>query len=239
MAKTAQYYLGQIRAASGGRIDDRTDGFELLNDAGHYLTNMHDWGWLARPPANLNFVASQEYVTLPSDFGNMLSIEVPNSLQTTVQEETLERILYLRGSSLNDPFRYHVAVVFPTQTSVTVAPGNPRLEIWPTPGSNESNALRISYRAGWTVLTAVNSVPNIPVDVEPLFIQIVRAFGAAAGNPSINLNDLLTKIEMGPITRGLKSNYGVVQGSLGMTQAGIVQLSQNYIYRPHTTITKV
>lgn len=240
MAKTLAYYIDQAEAANGGRFDDRTDPIELVNDAGQYMLSMADWKFLERPPASLNFVAATNYIVLPTDFGQMIRVEVPNALQNTVEMSTLQEIEYLRGSPLNDPFRYVVAVEYATQTNDETIGGTARLAIWPTPAANATAALRLIYRGGWVTLTDQDKIPNIPLDVEGLLVQVVRAYGRASGNKAIVLDDLLRKIEAGPIFQNLVSSYGTVQLSLGQMSGGAVQVGRggSYPYRPFRSITR-
>lgn len=240
MAKRLAYYVDQAEAAAGGRLDDRTDPIELVNDAGRYMVSMAEWTFLNRPAAAGNFVANQAYVALPADFGDLLAVEVPNALQTTVEISTLAAIEYLRGSPLNDPFRYVVAIEYPTQTSDEASSADPRLAIWPTPGTSATNALRILYRAGWTAIEVEDKVPNIPLDVEPLLVQIVRAFGRAVSRNMV-LDDLLAKIRAGDIFRSLVASYGKVQPTMGFITGGAAQVGRHNSlspYRPHRSITR-
>lgn len=239
MAKTLAYYVDQAQAANGGQFDGRTDPVELVNEAGQYLCAMHDWGWLERPAASLDFVANQTYVSLPSDFGKLVKAVMLNNLSAIVYETSLTHIERLRGSTYVDPFVYYVAIAYPAQSGATTLVPNPRLEIWPTPGTSETGAMSAVYLAGWTVLSAMNHVAAIPLDMEPLLLQLVRAYGQAAGRGGIMLQDLLDRIEQGAMVNRLKSSYGGVQGTLGQMMGGAVasSLEERGIYRPYTSIS--
>jgi len=184
----------------------------------------------------MNFVAGQNFVELPLDFGRLISVEVPNSLQTTVQLTTLSDVQYLRGSALNDPFRYHVAVTFPTQSNNTEAPLPPRLDIWPEPAVDEENALLAVYLATWKELRDFDSVANIPIDVESLLVSLIQVMAKAYADPQQILAVGLSAIDQMPMVEALKKRYGMVQGNLGAAEGGIIPVDRTYVYRPQRGI---
>lgn len=57
MALTVQSALAQIEHSLGGSLSSELDAIGLINEAGQYLVTMHDWMWLDRPPASLDFRA--------------------------------------------------------------------------------------------------------------------------------------------------------------------------------------
>lgn len=244
MAKNLAYYIDLLEQSVGGRIDSRQDKVQLINDAGEYLCSMHPWKFLYRPPADLDFVADQAYITtaegLPSDVREVIHIDVPNSLDTTVQLASLKEVLYFRGSALDDPFRYYAALVFTDQSSTTVTQ-QPRLELWPTPNTNTSGALKLEYRAGWTVMddtTDYNSVPNLPLAMEPLFTSLLQVYARGAVDRRKPLHQYLSEFESSSILDNYKKRYGSVQGNLGQPVGGHIPYDAGAIYRPHRTITR-
>jgi hypothetical protein len=141
----------------------------ILNEALFFLFDYHDWSWRQRPPALLNIVSGQDYVALPTDFGwdGMLKVHANVTVpQIGVLKCTLDDISRFRGQTAPATTPYYVALAWPTQTSLTVAPATPRLEIWPTPSLSISNAIRITYRAGAISVTNTTDVPNIPTHFE-------------------------------------------------------------------------
>lgn len=57
MVLTVQSALSQIEHSLGGSLSSELDAIGILNEAGQYMATMHDWMWLDRPPAGLNFRA--------------------------------------------------------------------------------------------------------------------------------------------------------------------------------------
>lgn len=57
MALTVQACLDQIEHSLGGALSTQLDPIGIINEAGQYLVDMHDWIWLDRPPVSLDFRA--------------------------------------------------------------------------------------------------------------------------------------------------------------------------------------
>jgi hypothetical protein len=55
MVLTVQSCLDQIEHSLGGALSTQLDPIGIINEAGQYLVDMHDWVWLDRPPVSLNF----------------------------------------------------------------------------------------------------------------------------------------------------------------------------------------
>lgn len=242
---TVAQYTARIEHAIGN--ESPATGFstlEILNEALRALFGYADWSWRLRSPALLSLVASQEYVALPSDFGTsgeLLSIHSVWSPVSVVSKVSLADIATMRGMPLNNTFQYYVALSNPTQTSASVRPGTPRLEIWPTPGSNVSNAFRITYKSGPVDLSLTTDVPNIPREYENVLTLLARAYAmryeygsdaqetlaelASAEKEIRRLMEMdgMIESEAGPLTGGAAANYLPTRG--------------NYPFRPFSTYT--
>lgn len=237
----ANYYLDHIEQAAGGDIDARLhgigDGFAILNDAGRYLCNMHEWKWQNRPPLNLDFVADQNYVDLPLDFKMSGHIQVTNTLISTVKMVGMPHIMFLRGSALSYPFFFFVALSWP-QPQKGSPPSGPRLEMWPTPVDSEIGAMTIFYDAKWTEITEGSDVPMIPTDLEFILIELCRTITRTYTDPRLEFKrtELLGNISKGQPVQDLKELYGVVQHNYGMPTGGVVSPTKRLVYRPHSRI---
>jgi hypothetical protein len=232
VGKDVVYYSAQVRQALGGDWDGRTNIYELLNDAGRTMFAMEEWKFNNRPPYDLDFTANDSFVALPSDFGKINGIQVPSSLDTTVKLVTMSDILQYRSNTLNDPFHYYVALVYPTQTAQTGSLSVPRLEVYPTPSAASTGALKLDYEAGWVTMSAVTHVPNIPINMETLYLQIIIAMARSLHNPRISQTKLLDEITAGSTYKNLSRSYGNHQQSLGSHTGGIVGTPEHTIYRP-------
>ena len=150
----------------------------IVNQAGRYLFNMHSWSWKESTDAQVDWVASQSYASLPSDVEEVTSlIERADSLSGRLIRATLDFVVDQRErSGVSGLSSRYWAVSYPGQTSTTVYAGNPRIELSWTPGSNLSNAARVVYKRKWLELTADAAVANIPIEFEWLLVSLINAF---------------------------------------------------------------
>lgn len=228
MARTLADYLDIAEHAAGGQLDAAVLLPDLVNDAGRYLTEMHEWDYLERPVATLSTVQDQAYLTLPADFGKLIDIGNTadydwNSVKL-VPADIFQRI---KATDIEDNLQTWLCLEWPTQTAVTANAGSPRLAIYPTPSASVADRYWVRYRAGWTTLSANTSVPNIPAAIEPLFVQVLRAMvrGEVSGEGPVKP---LEDIERSAMLQRLKQSFGRVDPGIAPMEGGIGQ-QQNYV----------
>lgn len=85
--------------------------YRILNDAGQYMVNMHNWSWCEGAQQTLSLFKDQEYVWLPEDFREIVAVQTTNGLNSGFRLTTQERLLQLRALSVSNSFEYHAAVV--------------------------------------------------------------------------------------------------------------------------------
>lgn len=85
--------------------------YRILNDAGQYLVNMHNWAWCEGVQANLSLTGDQPYVWLPEDFREIMAIQPTNGLNAGFRLTTQERLLSLRSLAVTSTFEFHAALV--------------------------------------------------------------------------------------------------------------------------------
>lgn len=228
MARTlAQLRLVGTHAGGGGApaivfTDATTTLDTYINDAGRYLCTMRQWNFLARDPLNLDFVAAQAYIALPSDFGQLLSIAGQNSIAQPFRMTSMQQILELRTSLIAVSSGAYVgALDHPTQVNVTTVPAAPKLQLYPTPASNETAALVCQYRAGWTALSSATDVANIPAAFDGLLDELVAAW--VKGKARNALQAMLGEVENGPMVANLNRYDGGEQNDFGPPEGGALQ----------------
>lgn len=176
---TVSEYKSRMKHALGNAEPSTGFSFlEVLNEALRYVFGYANWNWKLRPPALLDLVEDQEYVSLPSDFGSggeLLTVHSVWAPVTFVSKVGLDDIARLRGTPVASYMSFYVAVASPNQTTTAVRPAGPRLEIWPTPADDVSDAFRITYRAGPATLTSDSQIPNIPQEFESALTLVARA----------------------------------------------------------------
>lgn len=119
-------------------------------------------------------------------------------------------------------------------------PPMPRLDLWPTPATNEQDAFVAYYRRGWTPIRNDDDAINVPTWCEALYLQLVRnvALGYerdAEGDVGMRLNnvrnttlfadtrrrDSLTQQDFGPMQNGAAQfDYGLNDQMWNFDQTG-------------------
>lgn len=235
MAFALKHYVNIVEYVSGGSTDARLDPIDIVNQAGQTLFALHQWEFLNRPVAILSTVAGQDYVTMPDDVSDVISVEPYSRVTESVTMVSMSRINALRASILNEYLRWYAAVEFPDAVNVSTAVAGPRLAFWPTPSTTQANAFRLNYRAGWRDLVGLSDIPVTPVWMEPMLTECVRLVARAMINPQGSVDNELAPMINGPRFLMAKRRDGSTQMNLGVSTGGILQ-SENTEYRPFDEI---
>lgn len=192
MALTVLDAQGHIEHALGGPLVGISNR-RVLDEAGRKLFALNDWNFLKRASTTLSLVSGQSYATLPSDFGEIITIEYTNGTAASVVQTTITEIAKFRSILYSIPgYVLFVTTIYtPDANGVPVA----RLEIYPTPGSDTT--LTMFYRANWADLANSDQtfIP-VPAWMESLYIQIVRA--TAWGYQDDTMSARVTSVMNGP-----------------------------------------
>lgn len=223
MTMIAEHALGHIRHALGGDPAAPLTGLGILNEAGEFLVSMHRWGWLERPPATLDLVSGQAYVSLPSDFSELVAYDATNSLVNSLSMTTHQHLLELRTNQIQSTsWNFWASIVYAVGTNGVPAP---RLEFWPTPSASDTGALTIIYRAGWTALSDDSDTIAMPSWMHSLYLACVRAFAKGyEESDAAPLEQWLALIEQGPQFRAAKLQDSATQTDFGTLEGGAAQL---------------
>lgn len=196
---------GRPSTASGQTVAERQA--EIVNIAGEHLFT-HPWKF-RDATATVSTVIGQQYVSLPSDFAELVQVwrnASPLWIQTPEDIETARQTAFPDLS-----MRVCVKTVLPT----TLAPTQSyRLEIYPTPSVVED--IKVLYRTMWspvTSSTASTEVISIPRHVESTLIAYVRAVAEAYEDGQ--QSQRFAEIEAGPVFGAAKQKDGMVQGHFG------------------------
>ncbi len=69
MTLLASDAIAHIRHTLASEDVPSIGAYRILNDAGQYMVNMHNWRWCEGEQATLSLTANQSYVWLPEDRG--------------------------------------------------------------------------------------------------------------------------------------------------------------------------
>lgn len=106
-----------------------------------------------------------------------------------------------------------------------------RLEIWPDPGADDDAALTVYYRAGWETLDEDSHFISIPVWIQPLYIQLLRAFARGYEREDVSsLSQRCMEILAGPLFRAATRRDGMMQPEYGELRNGAAEMEQAGFY---------
>lgn len=209
-----------VKHALAGDPASDIDYSNIINEAGRYLYNCHQWKFRERPPATVNFVASQAYVELPEDFGELVSYTMTSGLTRGLQLTTFRELAQLQASDVSASDYFWAAISHPEQTQDSKDMPKPRLEIWPTPTSSETGAITIWYRAEWLELEDDADKANVPKWAVSLLTILVRTF--AQGYEEEGLIERLNAFEGSAILDRFRAKDGMIQPDYGPLGVGAV-----------------
>lgn len=173
MSLTVLDAQGHIEHALGGPLVGISNR-RILDEAGRKLYGLNDWNFLKRPSTTLGLTSGQAYISLPADFGELVTLEYTSGSSNRVLQTTLSEIARYRSVLAAIPgYILFAAILYSTNANgVPVA----RLEIHPTPQATDATALTMFYRATWSDLANTDQtfIP-VPPWMESLYIQMVRA----------------------------------------------------------------
>lgn len=217
--EAAQEYMD---FALGGKPSAKIGSMRLINIAGQLLYSLADWNWKTREPQTMAFVAGQEYVVLPTDFGEAVAFSVNNDIIQTFDWISHGRLIEMRSNVLADlAGKYFGCIVYPAVADNSTEPAPPRLEIVPTPGANVDDAMRVSYDARWVKVDDADDFIQIPEFVEPLFFEVLGAVALGThymreGTMTARMNE----VKKGDIFRSVRRTDLNLQPSRGEMEGG-------------------
>lgn len=183
MPLTLAHYRDRLEHALGGEVSDLLDPIELINEAGRAFVDSHSWKFMERT-ATLSFTSSQAYATLPTDFAQLIAVEITaDNLNVFQLVDFQEFAKYQAVGYTGTPGGVFGTILHYDQTATSQAGGSSRLLLYPTPDSSITDALKVYYRAKWTELANDADVPNFPTYCESVFTEFVRAFAFGSEEP--------------------------------------------------------
>ena len=115
MSLTAHDAIRHIEHTLASDSVPEVGAMRILNDAGQFLVNMHNWRWLESQQATLDLAKDTDYVWLPDNFRELVAIQTEDGLNAGVMMTTQEQLLRLRSMSAANSYVYHAAVVHATR----------------------------------------------------------------------------------------------------------------------------
>jgi len=212
---------GQPSIVSGVTRDQRIA--EIINQAGNYLFSKQ-WRFRERTSRPLSVVANQDYISLPSDVDELVTLTCKAGLGWVVEMTTPEQMEILRTAIEPGLMAgtYYAALSRPWAQSngspLVDGTGMPeiRLELYPKPASSSSDSIFVRYRSAWVALdenTLSTYLIPVPSYAEALLIAYARAFAMAYEDEGLSAR--LIEIDNGPLFNNASIKDGIQQRDYG------------------------
>lgn len=147
----------------------------MVNMAIDEIATSHPWIWRYKS-TTLDYVISQSYIALPSDFEALRYLRGGLNLHNSVIPTSLDRIYILRQTpNISANLSVFYAVVSTPQSGVTTQPPY-RLEIFPTPAANQTAALQLDYLRNVPDLANGTDVADMPDQLSAVLLMMVRGY---------------------------------------------------------------
>jgi hypothetical protein len=156
--------------------------YRILNDAGQYMVNMHNWRWCEGVQATLSLAQNQDYAWLPDDFREIIALQPTNGLNAGFRLTTQERLLQLRSLAVANSFEFNAAVVHAPRgaaATATMAVGT------------LVNGTSVTISDAYNPATTINFQATVAAtDVDSGFVRYM-AIGATAAASAVTLANVI------------------------------------------------
>lgn len=166
-----------VRQALGKDLPQELSYLELIDDAGQWFTQSHQWSWLLRT-GTVSTTANVSFVSLATLTGFRGLLGRPQYTHGWLEPAELSWIEDQRALTSSGVTGYPSFFAF-HWTIDTAGALTPILELYQTP--NATFTIRVPYRAGWQTPQSGSDQSRIaiPEDAEHVFRHIVRMVASA------------------------------------------------------------
>lgn len=221
-------------ALSNRALRGSHDIWKTVNRGGRAFCSAHPWPWLADLPATISGTENREYIDLPLDFGEMLSITCPDR-NWSPRPATLVEVSRLREAAQGSGDTITTwALGWRTEKKSDARPRQV-IEVHPTPTTDGDPELTLRYVGTWRELDESNpdAVPNVPAQGEQALldccVQLALHFEDSPEQPSPDVRLL-------PSVDALVKACSRKQVDFGRMRGGADSLCLGYGGGPSTTV---
>ncbi|MCC7407388.1 MAG: hypothetical protein IT442_04910 [Phycisphaeraceae bacterium] len=233
--RTFADYKLEVRHALGSPAEAEMDiaPATIVNDALEHLAALHAWNWLISGEKYLDLTASQPYVELPDDFGDLISLAAGSSWNASLAPVTWDEMIALRrGSLATGAWSSYVYCV----STGNVETGDedagltlPTLELYPTPTETVVDALSFIYRRVPRRLVDDTDRPQIPSYLDRALSLLARGF--ARTDYEDDPESAYTR-ELRSILADAMNRDGLTRTSFGLGASGLVRGRRSNPFEP-------
>lgn len=225
----------------GGPMHSAIDPLRVLNDTGEWLVSVRPWNYLLGGVEALDLVADQHHISLPADFGAMVSLSQSEGFTKDIQLSTPGELMDLRRGLApgGDGFIWaavtydHADItgtssgglftVTPTTDAEARAQKHPtaRLEIYPAPEASSTGAILLFYTRGWRSVSEDTDTIFAPTWLEGVYLRAVRIWAKGyEEEDSFDKDQALQKLILSPEFRAAVTRDSNTQMELGPLRGG-------------------
>lgn len=211
-----------------GGLSSGYNATRIANDAGLHLYAMHGWSFRESAAAQISLTQGQDHEDLPADVGEITASALSGTGRSLMWT-TPEHMARLRDADSGISFNGHYAVISqPPQADPEQSLPAWRLELYPAV-SGDSETLTLWYRREWPFVSDPDHVLAIRPHVEPLYMQLVRAFvvGGWSGSQDTTA-PRLSEIENGSVFMAARRADARVQPHFGPPSGSAVSMAGGY-----------
>lgn len=178
MTLSAEAARGHIDyALNSAGVDPLIGGhMAMINRAGRVMSGMRNWAYLRRI-AELDLVAGEYDVDMPSDFVKLEAQESSETIVGAVSLVGMQELLRLRANVASGSGNNYRGAIFAKDNAATNGgPPTYVLKLDRPVVTAQSNAFTIVYYTGWQSVSEDTNEIKIPEFMDELFLQVLRAY---------------------------------------------------------------
>lgn len=206
MALSGEAVRGVIEYALNNRPVDAALGgtMAIANRAGRVMTGMRDWFYL-RTFAELDLVAGEDEVILPSNFGKLDEQEGSESIVGAVSIVSDAELLSLRVNNPGGGGAVYKGAIFSKPNPLPNGGASSWVVALDRPVAvSQIAAFTVVYRRTWDAITSDTSELRFPEFMDELYLQVVTAYAKdwafqEADGTGISIEDRLRDIRAGVV----------------------------------------
>lgn len=201
---------------------------EIANEAGEWLYGIEEWASLQRPLAELSLVAGQEWITLPTDFGRLVSdrITTRTGFGHTLRLETIDVVRDARSSNPAGNSLAYVGCITHSGPGLAGLRSMARLDIGPVPGAGAADVFLLAYKAGWREVADGSDHILVPSWMESVYVEAATAFvGGREQEEDGRLEDRLDRLLGSSLMLALRNRDLSIHAELGPLRGGVGEMS--------------
>lgn len=193
---------------------------DLMNEVGELFFNIRTWNFLERAPVDIDLVASQSYIALPTTVGRVTAIVPKTYPQYSLEQTTLEQVIAARQVGNGAWVQYLGSVVHEDPSGSPTMPAV-RMEIGPIPTTSVTGAFTMAYRARWVPLTSTSSIVAIPEWTRGFFIRACSLYLAGQEKERDgDLESVMARLMQSPLFTALENQDATFQEDIGLIENG-------------------